>query len=171
MGFGYRLYPSYNYYNYNEYNGVDGKGIDKMIDQSQVKQAHLFKVEAAAVILPGHCTVSGPCPRVTTISQTVGDRSKRLFRANYPTPNAVPKSGTKRERGIWQRRFWEHAIRDDTDYQRYVDYIHYNPVRHGYITQVMDWPYSSFNRFVRSGMYPRDWGSSGLRDMDLVGVE
>jgi hypothetical protein len=75
------------------------------------------------------------------------------------------------ERGIWQRRFWEHAIRDDSDYRHHVDYIHYNPVKYGYVTRVVDWPFSSFHRFVRLGMYPSDWAGPGLQDMDSVEME
>ena len=63
----------------------------------------------------------------------------------------------RRERGIWQRRFWEHPVRDETDLQRHVDYIHFNPVKHGYVAAVRDWPYSSFHRDVRLGTLPPDW--------------
>jgi putative transposase len=65
---------------------------------------------------------------------------------------------SKREKGIWQRRYWEHAIRDDADLARHVDYIHFNPAKHGYVTKVGDWPHSSFHRFVREGILPPDWG-------------
>jgi putative transposase len=61
------------------------------------------------------------------------------------------------ERGIWQRRFWEHTIRDETDYARHIDYVHWNPVKHGHAQRVMDWPYSSFHRYVKQGLYPLDW--------------
>jgi putative transposase len=63
----------------------------------------------------------------------------------------------RRERGIWQRRYWEHAIRDDADLERHVDYIHFNPVKHGHVSQVCDWPHSSFHRYVARGILPRDW--------------
>jgi putative transposase len=72
-----------------------------------------------------------------------------------------PRSASKisrRERGIWQRRYWEHAIRNDTDLERHVDYIHFNPVKHGHVSQVCDWPHSSFHRFVAKGVLPQDWG-------------
>jgi putative transposase len=62
------------------------------------------------------------------------------------------------ERGIWQRRFWEHCLRDDADYARHVDYVHWNPVKHGYVQRVADWPHSSFHRHVALGVYPMDWG-------------
>ena len=66
----------------------------------------------------------------------------------------------KGERGIWQRRFWEHTIRDDRDYAAHLDYIHFNPVKHGLVTHVAAWPYSSFHQCVTKGLYPPTW--SGL---------
>ena len=72
-------------------------------------------------------------------------------------------------RGIWQRRFWEHSIRDEADLERCCDYIHYNPVKHGYVRRPWNWQWSSFRRFVRSGEYPPDWGRSepaGLAGMN-----
>jgi len=73
------------------------------------------------------------------------------------------------ERGIWQRRFWEHCIRDEEDYARHVDYIHWNPVKHGYVQRVADWPHSSFHRFVEKGIYPLDWG--GGERVIIAGAE
>ena len=61
------------------------------------------------------------------------------------------------ERGIWQRRFWEHAILDDADYAAYVDYVHFNPVKHGYVAAPGDWPYSTFRACVSRGLYPEAW--------------
>jgi putative transposase len=58
----------------------------------------------------------------------------------------------------WQRRFWEHAIRDDADLDRHIDYVHFKPVKHGLVTRVCDWPHSSFNRYVARGILPPDWG-------------
>ena len=65
----------------------------------------------------------------------------------------------RRELTIWQRRFWEHLIRDDEDLRRHMDYIHFNPVKHGLVARVGDWPYSSFHRLVASGVYLPDWGT------------
>ena len=70
------------------------------------------------------------------------------------------------ERGIWQRRVWEHTIRDQTDFQRHLDYLHYNPVKHGHVRCVADWPHSTFHRLVREGVYPQDWGGEGTVDVD-----
>ena len=73
------------------------------------------------------------------------------------------------ERGIWQRRFWEHCIRDEEDYARHVDYVHWNPVKHGYVDRVVDWPHSSFHHHVARGIYTLDWG--GGKGIILAGVE
>lgn len=66
----------------------------------------------------------------------------------------------RRESTLWQRRFWEHQIRDESDFARHVDYLHYNPVKHGHVRQPGDWPYSTFHRYVRAGLYAPDWGGS-----------
>lgn len=63
----------------------------------------------------------------------------------------------KGERGIWQRRYWEHTLPDERDRTRHVDYIHFNPVKHGHVSRIVEWPYSSFHQFVRQGIYPIDW--------------
>ena len=60
-------------------------------------------------------------------------------------------------RDVWQKRYWEHTIRDDRDYAAHLDYIHLNPYKHGLVRQVRDWPYSSFHRFVAAGVYSADW--------------
>ncbi|HEY2894155.1 MAG TPA: transposase [Pirellulales bacterium] len=67
-------------------------------------------------------------------------------------------SSRQRRRGVWQRRFWEHTIRNETDLEAHADYIHYNPVRHKLAARPRDWPWSSFHRWVRAGHYSPDWG-------------
>jgi putative transposase len=64
----------------------------------------------------------------------------------------------RRESTVWQRRFWEHRIRDEADYRRHMDYLHYNPVKHRLVNSVNEWPYSTFHRYVQDGVYPLDWG-------------
>ncbi len=71
----------------------------------------------------------------------------------------------RREITIWQRRFWEHTIRDEEDLAKHFDYIHYNPVKHGPVQRVRDWPYSSFHRLVKQGICPIDWGEGVSFDM------
>jgi putative transposase len=78
-------------------------------------------------------------------------------------------SRTKRhESGLWQRRFWEHQIRDEGDFARHVDYIHWNPVKHGLVLRATDWPYSTFHRFVRNGAYRPDWGLAVSEAADMA---
>jgi putative transposase len=64
----------------------------------------------------------------------------------------------RKERGIWQRRYWEHTLDDEGDFERHMDYIHYNPVKHGLVKCPRDWPYSSFHRLVKENVYPENWG-------------
>ena len=74
----------------------------------------------------------------------------------------------RREAPIWQRKFWEHQIRDEGDMERHVDYIHYNPVKHGLTVSAAEWPYSTFAKFVEAGNYPADWGGTdAARSMTL----
>ena len=71
------------------------------------------------------------------------------------------------ERGIWQRHYWEHLIRDELDFQRHVDYVHVNPLKHGLVKRVHDWPYSTFHHHVAKGIYPLDW--CGDKEMRVGG--
>jgi putative transposase len=86
--------------------------------------------------------------------------AKRLPATETRTANQQRRN----ERGIWQRRYWEHLIRDDHDYQRHFDYIHYNPLKHGHVQRLIDWPYSSFHRAVQMGLYSNDWCGDPLLD-------
>jgi putative transposase len=82
------------------------------------------------------------------------NRLKARFSRLIEPGERISKSRQKcRERGIWQRRLWAHLIEDQDDYNRHVDYIHWNPVKHGHMENVIDWPYSSFHRFVEQGIY------------------
>jgi putative transposase len=81
-----------------------------------------------------------------------------------------PSKQKHRESTLWQRRYWEHQIRDENDFERHMDYLHFNPVKHGHCRQVCDWPYSSFHRHVQRGVYPINWGG-GEVDVDLVAGE
>ena len=83
---------------------------------------------------------------------------------DYPTRWRLIKTRVTQAYGashaLWQPRYWEHLIRDDTDYRQHIEYIHYNPVKHGYVTRPSEWPYSTFHRYVRQALYPEDWGGS-----------
>ena len=86
---------------------------------------------------------------------------KRYFSRHFDDKQTRSNSKMKhREKGIWQRRFWEHTIRNEQDLQQHMDYVHFNPVKHGYVKRVCDWQYSSFHRFVRLGLLPENWGDT-----------
>lgn len=81
-----------------------------------------------------------------------------------------PSKLKRKESAFWQRRFWEHQIRDDRDFQKHIDYIHYNPVKHGLVKKASNWPYSTFHRYVTQGAYGVDWaGISGEEDLTGFG--
>ena len=101
---------------------------------------------------------SGRFPNPTLISQCAGIYIKSGFSRGLPAATLrSPSKIDRREKGIWQRRYWEHVIRDDADLARHIDYIHFNPVKHGLVTRVRDWPHSSFHRYVAEGTLPEDW--------------
>ena len=84
-----------------------------------------------------------------------------LCRETLHDPALLTRSAKKqRESTIWQRRFWEHQIRDDTDFERHMDYVHFNPVKHGFVLSVGEWEHSTFHRYVRDGVYTQDWGGT-----------
>jgi len=86
-----------------------------------------------------------------------------LCRELYHHPDWLNDSKRKhRESTLWQRRYWEHQIRDEGDFMRHVDYIHYNPVKHHCCERVADWPYSTFHRYVEKGIYSSEWGNAGV---------
>lgn len=74
-----------------------------------------------------------------------------------------------RESTLWQRGYWEHQIRDENDFERHMDYIHFNPVKHGHCKQVSEWPYSTFHRYVEQGVYSLDWGGGDVVDNLVAG--
>ncbi|HET7063053.1 MAG TPA: transposase [Rudaea sp.] len=122
------------------------------------KQARPFRVDAI-VVLPDHLHCIWILPSGDADYAIRWAHIKGVFSRNVAGGEAICDSRVaKRERGIWQRRFWEHAIRNEADYAHHLDYIHYNPVKHGWSMRPADWPYSSFQRFVGRGSYPLDWG-------------
>jgi len=128
-----------------------------------VRHEHPF-TQDAVIILPDHLHAIWTLPPGDSDFSTRWKKIKARFSRALPITSSTSSSRqNKGERNIWQRRFWEHIIRDDLNYQRHVDYIHYNPVKHGYCTQVKDWPYSSFHRFVTAGIYTEDW--AGVTDL------
>ena len=112
----------------------------------------------AICILPDHIHAVWALPEDDADFPTRWNLIKAGFsRGVGSRPRSQSKVG-KREKGVWQRRYWEHAIRNDVDLERHVDYIHFNPVKHGHVTRVRDWPHSSFHRYVERGLLASDWG-------------
>ncbi len=135
----------------------------------QVKAEYPFGLDAV-VILPEHLHCIWTLPDGDDDYPNRWRRIKAAFSRRLPDCN--PRSASKiakGERGIWQRRYWEHTLRDEKDWQRHMDYIHYNPVRHKHVEQVADWPHSTFHRYVEAGVYPRNWGCSGVASDDGFG--
>jgi putative transposase len=118
----------------------------------------------AICILPDHLHAIWTLPDDADYS-TRWNLIKSNFSRSLPaTPSRSSSKIAKREKGIWQRRYREHLIRDDDDLTRHIDYIHFNPVKHGLVTRVVEWPHSSFHNHVASGLLPSDWGGD-MRDI------
>jgi len=115
----------------------------------------------AICILPDHLHAIWILPEGDSDYSGRWNQIKGTFSRGFAaSPTRTESKRRRGEKGIWQRRFWEHQIRDETDLARHIDYLHFNPVKHGLATRVQDWAYSSFHRFVRDGLLPLDWGSS-----------
>lgn len=123
-----------------------------------VRAVQPFRLDAL-VVLPDHLhgVVTLP-PGDADLAGRLRRIKSRFSRRQPPDEAISPSRYLRRERGIWQRRYWEHRIRDELDLLRHVDYIHYNPVKHGLVQRASDWPWSTFHRYVRRGWLPLDWG-------------
>ena len=134
----------------------------RMVIQT-VKKAHPFTT-LAMVVLPEHLHAiwrlpPGDANYPLRWSQIKAGFSRRLAKGEHIRASRK----TKRERGIWQRRYWEHQIRNESDLTRHVDYIHYNPVKHGWVSRPVDWPHSTLHGYIERGLVALDWGA-GLCD-------
>jgi REP-associated tyrosine transposase len=128
------------------------------------RASHSFAIEAI-VVLPDHLHTIWTLPEDDANFATRWRLIKATFSRALPTSERIsPSRLQKGERGIWQRRYWEHTLRDEDDFARHSDYIHFNPVKHGLVARVKDWPHSSFHRMVRFGIYPADWAGDGSHD-------
>ena len=122
-----------------------------------VRERHPFTLDAV-VVLPDHLHAVWTLPEGDADFALRRRLIKTMFSRGLLSGERIsPSRMRKGERGIWQRRYWEHTIRDPGDFARHFDYVRFNPVKHGHVAQVKDWPYSSFHRMVRIGAYPEDW--------------
>jgi putative transposase len=114
----------------------------------------------AIVVLPDHLHAVMTLPEDDQDFSGRWRRMKSLFTRLAVARGVPAKCNQRGEYNLWQSRFWEHTIQDETDFSQHVDYIHYNPVKHGLVSRVCDWPHSSFHRYVRQGVLPRDWAGT-----------
>ena len=124
---------------------------------SKVRKQKPFHIDAW-VILPEHMHCIWTLPKGDDDYSSRWRAIKTTFSKSLPKTEHLSKTKVNRnERGIWQHRFWEHTIRDDRDYQTHMDYLHFNPVKHGLVNNVREWEYSTFHHLVKKGIYPENW--------------
>ena len=133
---------------------------------TDVRNRHSFEVDAM-VVMPDHLHALWTLPVDDDNFATRWMLVKQAFTKRLRARGALDGSSGQARRAngevtLWQRRYWEHQIRNEDDYARHVDYIHFNPVKHGLVRRAIDWPHSSFHRFVRKGRLPADWGISAV---------
>ncbi len=146
-------------------NLLQRRGNDLLVREIEVlreavrhfRQRRPFRIDAW-VVLPDHLHCIWTLPPGDSDFSTRWRLLKSEFSRSLPrTEHRSEVRRNAGERGIWQRRYWEHLIRDDADLERHVNYVHVNPLKHGWVERVSDWPYSTFDRYVVRGIYPADW--------------
>ena len=138
----------------------------------RVRQTRPFQIDAI-VVMPDHLHCIWTLPPDDADFATRWRLIKTRFTKHCdPALRIAPNAArtAKGEQAVWQHRYWEHQLRDETDFTRHVEYIHYNPVKHGLAASPQDWPHSSFHRYVESGIFLPDWGSSTM-NFEKVGHE
>lgn len=124
----------------------------------------------AIVVLPDHLHMLMALPEDDAdFSSRIRMLKSAFVTALRVRPGSSITLNDKGEANLWQRRFWEHLIRDEQDYAAHVDYIHINPLKHGLVTRVRDWPLSSFHRYVQRGTLPIDWAGGGEQAVSRAG--
>jgi len=135
----------------------------------QTRQRHPFSIDAI-VVLPDHLHAIWTMPEGDADYATRWRLIKTMFSRSLAKTERISESRRAQgERGIWQRRYWEHTIRDEADFARHVDYIHINPLKHGLVHRVRDWAPSSFHHFVKRGVYPVGWAGDLSSDKGWFG--
>ena len=141
----------------------------------KVRSRHPFDIDAY-VVLPDHLHTLWTLPdgdaNFSTRWRLIKEGFTRGYLKTHEHPQRSESRRAKGEQSIWQRRFWEHAIRDDADFSAHLDYIHINPVKHGLVTAARDWPYSTFPDWIARGGYDEWWGSDEMPPLpEWVGQE
>ncbi len=143
------------------------RGSDRLVREiaalrhavAATRMHHPFTIDAW-VVLPDHLHAIWTLPAGDYSFSARWASIKRLFSWQQPRGEArSPSRMRKRERGVWQRRFWEHMIRDEADYRAHVDYVHFNPVKHGLVSHPALWPHSTIHRAIVRGDVPASWAA------------
>jgi putative transposase len=121
------------------------------------QQERPFTIDAI-VVLPDHLHAIFTLPQDDFDFAGCWRRIKGHFSTSLLAAGTAIRCRANGELALWQRRYWEHTIRDENDFARHADYVHYNPVKYGLVKRVRDWPHSSFHLYVRRGILPGDWG-------------
>ena len=135
---------------------------------SVTKKRYPFQIDAI-VILPDHLHTLWTLPEDDDNYPQRWRSIKSQFTRSIKAQGCPIKQNKRREHNVWQRRYWEHTIKDNHDLQRHIDYIHYNPVKHGHVSKVNDWKYSSFHQYVANGILDKTWGSEYKEDRNHYG--
>ena len=134
--------------------------LDDAIDK--IRSRHPFDIEAQ-VVMPDHIHAIWRLPdcdaKYTTRWRLIKEAFTRAYAKNYEVPERTEVNRARGEQNVWQRRFWEHMIRDERDFAAHLDYIHLNPVHHGLAQTPRQWPHSTFQKWVERGVYDPVWGS------------
>jgi len=141
------------------------KHIDLLRETYRLESRRRPFETVAICILPDHLHAIWTLPEGDADYPGRWSRIKSGFSRKFPVGPRSASARAKREKGFWQRRYWEHTIRDETDLVRHIDYIHANPMKHGLVSRVGDWPHSSFHRHVKDGLLPADWGGD-IREVE-----
>jgi putative transposase len=151
----------------------------RILREAWARTAQWYPFETVAVcLLPDHLHCIWTLPAGDSDYSVRWNGIKGLFTKGYlreigPGEERNESRMKRREAAIWQRRFWEHTIEDEVDFETHLDYVHYNPVKHGYVSRPIEWPWSTFRRYVNQGIYDSDWegGDEGRLRMTDWGVE
>jgi len=129
----------------------------------EIRWRHPFTIDAIVILLD-HLHTIWTMPVDDADFATRWRLIKSMFSRHLAREERIsPSRLAKGERGIWQRRYWEHTIKNESDFERHIDYIHINPVKHGWVKRVSDWAPSSFHHYVKLGIYPTDWAGDFSR--------
>ncbi len=149
------------------------ESVDLFYDALNYTSARMPFESIAYVILPDHLHFVWSLPERSSDYSTRWRLIKSYFTRYYAGKDEAMISASRKqkmEQAVWQRRFWEHLIRDETDLANHIEYIHFNPIKHGYVNCLADWKYSSFLKYVEEGFYPSNWGE-GEPKLGVIDLE